>query len=93
MIFDEAIIDRVLKNKNAIGQIINVGSGTKYNLKKVIKKIINISKGGVANYGKIKLRKDEIIEFYPSISKAKKILKDNKSVRKSIEKNSSGGRT
>ena len=63
-----------MKSKNAIGQIINVGSGAKYNLKKVIKKIINISKGGVANHGKIKLRKDEIIEFYPSISKAKKIL-------------------
>jgi|TARA_B100001964_G_C14109229_1_gene542967 nucleoside-diphosphate-sugar epimerase len=68
------LIIRALKNKNAIGQIINAGSGNKYNLKKVIKKIINKSNGGVANYGKIKLRKDEIISFYPSISKAKKIL-------------------
>ena len=32
-------------------------------------------KGGQPCFGKIKLRKDEIIEIYPNISKAKKILK------------------
>jgi nucleoside-diphosphate-sugar epimerase len=69
------LIIKVLKNKNSIGQIINAGSGKKYNLKKIIKKIIAISKGGSAQYGKIKLRKDEAIYYYPFITKAKKLLK------------------
>jgi len=68
------LIIKVLKNTNSKGKILNVGSGKKYNLKKIIKRIIKFSKGGKANYGKIKLRKDEIMKFYPSISKAKKIL-------------------
>ena len=31
--------------------------------------------GGKPKFGKIKLRKDEIIKIYPDISKAKKILR------------------
>ena len=31
--------------------------------------------GGKPNFGKIKLRKDEISKIFPDISKAKKILK------------------
>ena len=30
--------------------------------------------GGKPNFGKIKLRKDESLKIYPSISKAKKLL-------------------
>ena len=36
-----------------------------------IKKILN---GGYPQFGKIKLRKDEILELYPSIRKAKEII-------------------
>ena len=35
---------------------------------------MTISKGGLAQYGKIKLRKDEAINYYPLITKAKKIF-------------------
>ena len=41
----------------------------------MIKKIINISKGGVPLYGKIKFRKDEIKKLYPDIKKIKKEIK------------------
>lgn len=68
------LIIKSIKNKNSRGQIINAGSGNRYKLKKVIKKIIKYSQGGEALYGKVKLRKDEAINYYPSISKAKKLL-------------------
>ena len=69
------LIIKVLKNRRGIGQIVNAGSGRKYNLKKIIKKIAIISKGGIPQYGKIKLRKDEVVNYYPLITKAKKIFK------------------
>lgn len=69
----KAII-KVLKNKKTNGQIINIGSGKPYNIKKLILKICRLIGSGKPNFGKIKLRKDEIIKLYPNISKAKKIL-------------------
>lgn len=84
------LIIKVIKNKKNIGQIVNAGSGKKYNLKKIIEKIMTISKGGLAQYGKIKLRKDEAINYYPLITKAKKIfnwspkLKFEKGLKKTI---------
>ena len=68
------LIIKSIRNKNVKGEIINAGSGKKLKLKKIIKKIIKISHGGVALYGKIKLRKDEAINYYPSILKAKSLL-------------------
>ena len=41
-------------------------------VKKVIEQIRKISKGGFPQYGKIKLRKDEIKKLYPNIKKIKK---------------------
>ena len=70
-----------MKEKKAIGQIINIGSGKTIILKNVIKNIIKIIKKGQPNFGKIKLRSDENKIIYPDIKKAKKILnwksKDN----------------
>ena len=70
-----------LKEKKAIGQIINIGRGKTIILKKIIKDIIKIIKKGQPNFGKIKLRSDENKIIYPDIKKAKKILnwklKDN----------------
>jgi len=63
-----------LKKKKAIGQIINIGSGKKIILKKVITDIIKIIKKGEPNFGKIKLRSDENKIIYPDIKKARKIL-------------------
>ena len=67
----DAII-KSLKNKNAKGQIINIGSGKPRKIKDIINHVKKISKGGFPQFGKIKLRKDEILKLYPSIKKAKK---------------------
>jgi len=64
-----------LKKKTALGEIINIGSGHPKKIKVLIKKIKKLSRGGEPQYGKIKLRRDEILKIYPSISKASKILK------------------
>ena len=66
----EAIL-KSLKNKNAKGQIINIGSGKPRKIKDIINHVKKISKGGFPQFGKIKLRKDEILKIYPSIKKAK----------------------
>ncbi len=60
-----------LTNKNAKGQIINIGSGKPKKIEKIIKYVKKISKGGFPQFGRIKLRKDEILKIYPSIKKAK----------------------
>ena len=68
------VVDAILKsltNKNARGQIINIGSGEPRIIKKIIEYIKKISKGGYPLFGKVKLRKDEILKVYPNINKAK----------------------
>jgi len=62
------------KNKRSIGHIINIGSGKPQKIKKVILYIKNKINLGKPMFGKISLRKDEILKLYPSIIKAKKIL-------------------
>ena len=64
-----------LNNKNALGNIINVGAQKPKKIKSVIKKIRSIIKSGSPQFGKIKMRRDEILNIYPNISKAKKLLK------------------
>jgi UDP-glucose 4-epimerase len=66
----EAII-KSLKSKNARGQIINIGSGKPRSIRSIIQNVKKISKGGQPQFGKIKLRKDEILNLYPNIIKAK----------------------
>ena len=67
----KAII-RALTNKNARGQIINIGSGRPKKIKNVIEKVKKISKGGFPQYGMFKVRKFEVPKLYPNIEKAKK---------------------
>jgi dTDP-glucose 4,6-dehydratase len=62
-------------NKEAIGKIINLGSGNPLKIKKIIQKIVKIYKKGKPLFGKIKLRKEEMRITYPDISNAKRILK------------------
>ena len=69
----EAII-KTLKDKDTSGQIINIGQGKPVSVKKVINKICKLLNSGRPQFGKIKLRKDEIKNLYPSIIKAKKVL-------------------
>lgn len=59
----------------AIGKIINIGSGKPLKIKKVIMKIVKFYKKGEPLFGKIKLRKEEMHTTYPDISEAKTILK------------------
>ncbi len=67
------LIFKVLKNEDTRGEIFNVGSGKPLPIKNIIQQIKNYIKKGKPNYGKIKLRKDEILKLYPNISKIKKI--------------------
>ena len=57
--------------KNHFGKIYNVGFGKPYSVRDVIMLIKKIAKGGIPDFGKIKLRKDEIFELYPDINKIK----------------------
>lgn len=68
-------IIKVLKHKKSKGQIFNIGSGKQIKVKEIINKICKIVGSGEPKFGKIKIRKDEISKLYPSINKAKKILK------------------
>ena len=40
-------------------------------IRKIIEQVKKISKGGYPQFGKIKLRRDEILKLYPNINKAK----------------------
>ena len=67
------LIEKFLNKKPFLnGQVFNIGSGKPKNIRKIIKLINRIMKGGNPLYGKIKLRKDELINLYPNISKIKK---------------------
>ena len=71
------VVSAILKsliNKNARGQIINIGSGKPRKIRSVIEDVKKISKGGYPQYGTFKLRKSEILKLYPSIKKAKNII-------------------
>ena len=70
----EGII-RSLKQKNLFGEIINIGQGKPIIIRKLILKISKMIGTGKPKFGKIKLRKDEIIKLYPKIDKIKKLLK------------------
>ena len=70
---DDAVeaVTKSLTNKNARGQIINIGSGKPRKVRNIIEQVKKISKGGYPQYGKFKLRKFEILKLYPDIQKAK----------------------
>ena len=70
-------IIKTLKNLKSSGEIINIGSGKPIAIKKVIIKICELLNSGKPLFGKIDLRKDEIMKLYPNINKAKKILRWN----------------
>ena len=59
---------------NVEGKIINIGSGKAIKVKQIIKKIVKFYKSGRPLFGKIKLRKEEMIKVYPSLLKARRLL-------------------
>ena len=68
------LIVKLIKKKKVISKIYNVGSGRPLKVKNVINLIKKITKNGKPEFGKIKMRKDEILNLYPSIQKLKKEL-------------------
>ena len=69
------LIFKVINNNKSRGEIFNIGFSKPIEIKSVINKIVKKTGSGIPIFGAIKIRKDEISIMYPSISKAKKILK------------------
>ena len=63
-----------IKSKKSKGEIINIGTGKPKKIKRIIEIIKKTLKKGEPQYGKIKLRKDEILKIYSNTQKSKKIL-------------------
>jgi len=63
-----------LSKKNALGQVLNIGSGKPVSVKFIINKISKIIKKGRPQFNKIPFRKNENLKLFPSISKASKVL-------------------
>ena len=71
------ITSGILKSLNkdeALGEVINLGSGSPISIIKVVKEVQKIIGSGYPEYGKIAYRKNEIMELYPDIDKAKHLL-------------------
>ena len=65
------LILKIIKNIKIRKEIFNVGSGNPISVKDIIMKIQSIIKKGNPNFGSISMRKDEIRDLYPSITKVK----------------------
>ena len=66
------LIQKILLKKNIRYEIFNVGSGKPILVKNIIKKIRNLTKLGKPKFGAINMRKDEVMDLYPSTKKVKK---------------------
>ena len=69
----DAII-KCFRNKNIVGEIINIGSGNSITVKNLILKIVKKINSGKPIFGALEMRSDEPKDSYPSLKKAKKIL-------------------
>ena len=67
-----SLIEKILKKKNILSGIYNVGSGKPITVKKLINRIRSIIKRGQPIFGGIKMRSDEIKILYPNNSKVRK---------------------
>lgn len=65
---------KCLQNDKTNGEILNIGHFKSHKIKNVILMIQRIIKTGYPDFGKIKMRNDEIIKLYPSITKIKKVI-------------------
>ena len=65
-------IYKIMRGKE-VGKIYNIGSGKKVKVRKIIEYIVKFCRGGRPLFGRIKLRKDELLNLYPSINLAKSI--------------------
>ncbi len=76
-LFVDDLIDAILRclDNKVEGKIINIGSGKIIKVKKIIDQIVNFYKAGRPLFGKIKLRKEEMLKVYPSLLNARKFLR------------------
>lgn len=77
-IYIDDVIEAIMKSlsaKNAIGKILNLGTGKPQKLIKIINQIIKVCKGGKADFGQVLIRNDEILNLFPDISYTRAILK------------------
>ncbi len=68
------LIIRILKLNIKESTIFNVGYGKPIYVKSLINMIVKKVKGGKPLFGKIKMRKDEILNLYPNIAKVRKVF-------------------
>ncbi len=82
------LLEILIKEKNKSNLILNVGSGKKMKVKYLINSVKKLTKKGLPDFGKIKMRKDESINNYPDISKVQKLFKwkPKTSLKKGINK-------
>ena len=77
-IYIDDVIDAVMKclltKKKILGHIFNLGTGKAIKIKKIIEKIHNLTKKGNPQFGKLKMRNDEILKIFPNVNKIKNIL-------------------
>jgi nucleoside-diphosphate-sugar epimerase len=75
-LFVDDLINAILRclEKKVEGKIINVGSGKKIKVKKIINQIVKFYKAGKPLFGKVKLRKEEMLKVYPSLLNVRKFL-------------------
>ena len=64
----------LLTKKKILGHIFNLGTGKAIKIKKIIEKIHNLTKKGNPQFGKLKMRNDEILKIFPNVNKIKNIL-------------------
>jgi nucleoside-diphosphate-sugar epimerase len=67
------ILKSLLEDK-ALGEVINLASGISVSIRKVVEEIQNIIGTGSPEFGKIAYRKNENMELYANIDKAKTLL-------------------
>ena len=73
---DDLIIlfHKIINSKTKLKGIFNVGSGKPIQVKKIINLIRKKIKKGFPQFGRIKLRKDEVEKYYPDLKKVTKSL-------------------
>ena len=74
---DDAVraIFKTLISKKTNGKIINIGYGKPIKIKKVISLVSKLNGKGKPQFGKLKYRKGTNMKLFPSINKAKKIIR------------------
>ncbi len=75
-LYVDDFVNGVLKclQSDIVGEILNIGHYRSFKIKDIIMRIKKTTKKGYPDFGKVKMRKDEIIKLYPNIDKIKKTI-------------------